>query len=106
MNASRLLSLGIVLIFVGFFVVATGALSSTGGSSSSGGFILIGPIPIVFGNGPSSGMLATVGLAITVVMVVFYLLSFFLWRSGRRREMDAGNVQVLSRSPAELLRAQ
>ena len=87
MNASRLLALGMMLIFVGFFVVAAGALM-TGGSSSTGGFILIGPIPIVFGNGPNSSMLATVGLAITVVMVVFYLLSFFLWRPGRRREMD------------------
>jgi len=33
-------------------------------------------------------MLAAVALVITVAMVALYLLSFFLWRSGRRREAE------------------
>jgi uncharacterized protein (TIGR00304 family) len=92
MNSSRLLSMGLVLIFVGFFVVFLGALTSagTGGPASSGGFILIGPIPIVFGNGPDSGLLAEVGLAITLVMVATYLASFFFWRSEKRSKTEIG----------------
>jgi uncharacterized membrane protein len=83
MNPARLAFIGFAIIFAGFLVVALGA--SLGGSGSSGGFILIGPIPIVFGSGPGSGTLAAVALVITVAMVALYLLSFFLWRSGRRK---------------------
>ena len=84
----RLASAGVAIIFVGFLVVALGTFTGPGGSSSSGGFILIGPIPIVFGSGPDSGILATVALVITAAMVALYLLSFLFWRSGRRREAE------------------
>jgi len=86
----RLASVGVAIIFVGFLVVALGTLTGSGGSSSGGGFILIGPIPIVFGSGPNSGILATVALVITAAMVALYLLSLLFWRSGRRREADGG----------------
>ncbi len=88
MNTARLMWLGITIIFAGFLVVALGATLGSGGSSSSGGFILIGPIPIVFGSGPNSGMLAAVALLVTVAMVAVYFLSFLFWRSGRRREAE------------------
>ena len=84
----RLASVGVAIIFVGFLVVALGTFTGPGGSSSSGGFILIGPIPIVFGSGPDSGILATVALVITAAMVALYLLSFLFWRSGGRRESE------------------
>ncbi len=87
MNPRRA-SVGVAIIFVGFLVVALGTFTGSGGSSSSGGVILIGPIPIVFGSGPDSGILATVALVITAAMVAFYLLSFLFWRSGRRREAE------------------
>jgi uncharacterized membrane protein len=90
MSQARLAFLGMGIIFVGFVVVAFGAALGSGGTSSSGGFILIGPFPIVFGSGPNSGMLAAVGLAITIVVVALYLLSFFLWRSSGRREAEIG----------------
>jgi len=90
MNPARLTWVGVAVIFVGFLVVALGASVGSGGSSSSGGFILIGPIPIVFGNGPDSGTLAAVAFVITVAMVAVYLLSFFLLRSERRREVGVG----------------
>ncbi len=90
MNPARLLLLGVAIIFVGFAVLLAGALSGPSAAGSSGGFILIGPIPIVFGSGPNSGMLAAVGVAITVVMVALYLVSFFLWRAERRRETEMG----------------
>lgn len=90
MNQARLALLGIAIIFVGFVVVALGASVGTGKATSTGGFILIGPVPIVFGTGPNSGMLAAVGVVITVAVVAVYLLSFFLWRSRRRREAEIG----------------
>ena len=89
MNPARLTLLGFAIILAGFLVVVFGALTGPSGSTSSGGFILVGPVPIVFGSGPDSGMLAEVALVITVAMVAFYLLSIFLWRSGRRREAEA-----------------
>ena len=89
MNSARLAFLGVAIIFVGFVVVALGTFTGPSGSGSSGGFILIGPIPIVFGSGPNSGMLVAVALVITVAMVALYLLSFLFWRSGERREAEA-----------------
>ncbi len=86
MNRSRLMLLGVVIMVVGFAVVVTGSLYGPGGSGSSGGFILIGPIPIIFGSGPESGALASIALVITGAMIVLYLLSFLFWRSERRRE--------------------
>jgi uncharacterized membrane protein len=88
MNSARLIWIGFAIIFVGFLVVALGTFIGSSGSSSVGGFILIGPIPIVFGGGPESGTLAMVAIAISAVMVVVYLASFFYWSAGRRRETD------------------
>jgi len=90
MNPARLALFGVAIIFVGFVVVMAGIFTGPSGSSSSGGFILIGPIPIVFGSGPNAGTLAAVALVITVAMVALYLVSVFLWRSGRRRESEVG----------------
>lgn len=92
MDSGRLVLLGIAMVFVGFALVAAGALVGPSGPSSSGGFILIGPIPIVVGSGPNSGTLATVGLVITAAMVAVYLISLLLWRSGKRREAGAGTL--------------
>jgi uncharacterized membrane protein len=95
MRSARLASLGILVIFVGFIVVFIGALQGASGSTSSGGFILIGPIPIVFGNGPNSGYLASVALAVSAVMIAFYVLSFLAWSRGRRREAGIGSKSGL-----------
>ena len=85
MNPAKMVWLGFAIMFVGFLVVALGAITGAGGSGSSGWFILIGPIPIVFGSGPNSGMLATVALVIALAMVGVYLVSLLAWRSGRGR---------------------
>jgi uncharacterized membrane protein len=90
MSKAALTWFGVAIILVGFLVVALGASLGSGGSSSSEGFILIGPVPIVFGSGPNTGQLTLVGLVVTVAVVVFYVISFFFWRSGRRREAEVG----------------
>jgi uncharacterized membrane protein len=91
MNSANLASLGMLTIFAGFLVVIIGAILGAGGSSPIAGFILIGPIPIVFGSGPNSSILAPVALAISAVVVAVYLVSFFIWGWGRRREAEVGS---------------
>jgi uncharacterized membrane protein len=88
MNSTNLASLGMLIIFSGFLVVIIGAVLGADGSTSSGGFILIGPIPIVFGSGPNSSMLASVALAISAIMIAVYLVSFLTWAWKRRREAE------------------
>jgi uncharacterized membrane protein len=87
-NSTNLVSVGVLIIFAGFVVVIVGAVFGAGASSTAGGFILIGPIPIVFGSGPNSGMLGSVAVAISAVMVAVYLVSFFVWGLGRRRKAE------------------
>lgn len=85
MNPARLLLLGFGIILTGFVVVVVGAFQ--GGSSSGGGFILIGPVPIAFGSGPHSGTLVELGVILTVAAILLYLVPFLAWRS-RQREAD------------------
>jgi uncharacterized membrane protein len=88
MNSTNLASLGMLIIFAGFLVVIVGAVLGADGSTSSGGFILIGPIPIVFGSGPNSSMLTSVALAISAVMIAVYFVSFLTGGRKRRREAE------------------
>lgn len=88
MDAAKLMPIGFALTLVGFFVVAVGAATGGGGSGSAGGFVLIGPVPIIFGSGPNSGTLVEVGALLTVVMVAVYLAAFLAWRSRVRRARD------------------
>jgi uncharacterized membrane protein len=68
-----LIVLGISLVFVGIAVIiAVSALS--GGSSSVGGVILIGPIPIVFGAGPDGAWLIVLSVVLTIISVVLFLI--------------------------------
>jgi uncharacterized membrane protein len=89
MNPGRLALAGIAIAFVGFLLVAIGTAAGQGAAGSSGGFVLIGPVPIVFGSGPNSGFLAAAGVVITVAMVGVYLVSFLIVRSRREREAEA-----------------
>ncbi len=67
------LLLGITLFFVGIAVLIVASMV-LGGSGSVGGVILIGPIPIVFGAGPDAGWLIVVGIIVTVLSVVLFLV--------------------------------
>ena len=68
-----LLLLGITLVFLGILVIVVTALA-LGGSGSVGGVILIGPIPIVFGAGSEAGWLIAVGVALTIISIVLFLV--------------------------------
>ena len=70
----KLYAVGVVLIFLGFAMIVLG--SFTGSNASVGGFVLIGPVPIVFGSGKDAGLLAILSVAaglITIVMVYLML---------------------------------
>lgn len=67
---------GIVAIFIGFILVFVGsAVQSTSTKSSdvkTGGVILIGPIPIIFGNDKNT-IITTVILAIILMIIAYFL---------------------------------
>lgn len=69
--------IGFFIIVLGMFFLAASALSSEG-SVSFGGFVLIGPFPIVFGAGPSAHWLVLFAIILGVLTVV---LSLIFWRN-------------------------
>lgn len=51
MQSEWVIAAGIALVFIGFLLLIAGSLLGSGdGEVRSGGVILIGPIPIIFGN--------------------------------------------------------
>jgi len=68
-----LLILGIVLVFVGVIVLVVIA-SIFSGSSSSGVVVFIGPFPIVFGSGPKATWLILIGIILSVISLVLFLV--------------------------------
>jgi uncharacterized protein (TIGR00304 family) len=67
-----LFAVGILVVLAGFALVAYGSMSQ--GSVSTGGFILIGPFPIVFGSGGNGPQLAILSVLVGIVMLVLLTL--------------------------------
>lgn len=74
---------GILVIFIGFILLFVGtAMQGTTGSQQTakttdvktGGVILIGPIPIIFGN--DKGMVITGVVMAIIIMILAYLLFY------------------------------
>jgi len=85
---NRLLAAGLAIILVGVALVVLG--SGPQGNISTGGFILIGPFPIVFGTGPGAGQLAELALAVGLLMLL--LLAVLAWRlTQSARDHSGGN---------------
>lgn len=81
MNSSTIIIAGIIVILIGFIITILGtALQSTSnnnnqsGEVKTGGVLLIGPIPIIFGNDKSFIILGAT-LAI-ILMVLAYILFY------------------------------
>ncbi|HXY82281.1 MAG TPA: DUF131 domain-containing protein [Candidatus Saccharimonadales bacterium] len=62
------------MIFIGILLLMVGPLSSPNGVSG-GGVILIGPIPILFGNGTYSTPLIVVSAVITIIALIFFVFA-------------------------------
>ena len=76
MTNSTVVSAGMMLILVGFLVVAAGILASTKTSETTvkgGGVVFLGPIPIIFGSDRSSAVV--VSLLAVALMAAAFLLS-------------------------------
>lgn len=87
MARSALFLAGFFIILAGFVLVIVGSASQTG--VSSGGFILIGPFPIVFGTGGNGGQLAILSVAAGVILIV--MTAIWAWRLSQRGR-DASKV--------------
>ena len=59
--ALLLLLPGGCFVFLGFAMIVLG--SFTGSNASVEGFVLIGPVPIVFGSGKDAGLIAILSVA-------------------------------------------
>jgi uncharacterized membrane protein len=68
----NLIILGIALIFVGIVVVVVASV--VWGSRSFGAVIFIGPFPIVFGSGPNATWLILIGVILSVVSVIIFVV--------------------------------
>jgi len=62
------MALGFVLVVAGTAAVVFGSVGQTG--ASTGGFILIGPFPIVFGTGSRGSELALLSLLLGGLMIL------------------------------------
>ena len=67
------LMLGFVVVIIGIILVMIASLFG-GGSTSVGGVIFIGPFPIVIGAGPDAVWLIAISIAISIVMVLAFVL--------------------------------
>ena len=67
------LMLGFVVVIIGIILVMAASLLG-GGSASVGGIIFIGPFPIVIGAGPDAVWLSAISTAISVVMILAFVL--------------------------------
>jgi uncharacterized membrane protein len=70
----------LVMFILGFFIILTGiviiaaATVVSGGSASFGGFIFVGPIPIVFGAGPGATWLVLFAMILGIISIVLFLM--------------------------------
>ena len=69
----KLMTVGLLIFLLGLALIFLGA--ATEGGFSAGGFILIGPFPIVFGAGPSGVTLAILSIALGAAVLALV----FLW---------------------------
>jgi len=63
------------LVFIGMVVMMVASFTQGHGTTSGGAVILIGPIPIVLGNGSESAWLITLAAVITAIALVASLLA-------------------------------
>jgi len=86
---NRLLVVGFLLVVVG--VAMAGAGSAEEGNVSTGGFVIIGPVPIVFGTGSDGGRSALLSAVLGGLMLAIMLLMALRFRdlsSKGNREID------------------
>ena len=77
MNVSMLIIAGIIIVFIGMIIIFIGSvlqLTSKTEEVHTGGVIMIGPIPIIFGN--DKGLIIT-GVIFAIILMVLYYILFY-----------------------------
>ncbi|MCX8205168.1 MAG: DUF131 domain-containing protein [Candidatus Nezhaarchaeota archaeon] len=74
-NAIGLASLAMLLIFLGLVLITLSFISSAKGRASGGGFVLIGPFPIVFG---TTAKMLRVALVFALASLLLILLALYV----------------------------
>ncbi|OYT40715.1 MAG: hypothetical protein B6U89_01310 [Desulfurococcales archaeon ex4484_58] len=68
------ISIGLLLVFIGIILLFIGSIKGSGEKSvSTGGVLIIGPIPIIFGSNQK------IALAMLVLAVILTVLLFILY---------------------------
>jgi len=83
-SPAELITLGILITFVGFFIVFFAVIYGIFKSSSKGeakaeggGVIIIGPIPIVFGSSQKVAKIVMIlAIILLIVAILFYLMPY------------------------------
>ena len=75
MGLSWIFLASFALIFIGMILMIIASSTQGHGIASGGAVILIGPIPIILGNGPESGWLILLAAIITAVALAVSLLT-------------------------------
>jgi uncharacterized protein (TIGR00304 family) len=79
-------ALGIVLVIIGLLVIVAAIVFASKGESNKGdmrgaGIIMIGPIPIIFGNDKKYvKTILTLALALTTVALIIIVINYWLLR--------------------------
>ena len=76
-KSNMLVLFGIIIIFIGIIVLFVGTVLQSSSKNSevhTGGVILIGPIPIIFGNDKS---MIVIGIVFAIVIMVLWYLLFY-----------------------------
>ncbi len=77
MNTSFLIIAGIIIVFVGIILIFIGSISQSTSKTTevhTGGIIMIGPIPIIFGNDKS---LILTGVIFAIILMILYYILFY-----------------------------
>jgi uncharacterized protein (TIGR00304 family) len=77
-QANLVIIVGIIAIFIGFVLVFAGTVMQASSNKTSdvktGGIILIGPIPIIFGS--DKGTIVTAVVMAIIIMILAYFLFY------------------------------
>jgi len=69
----KMFFLGFILMFAGVIILLLASLLS-GLKISLGGIIMIGPIPIIFGAGENLALLIMLGVVLTIICLIIFLV--------------------------------
>ncbi len=84
MLTKKLYPFGLALLLGGLVLITVGSFQ--GGNVSAGGFVLIGPFPIVFGSGKYGGFLAVLSVVAGLIVLVMVYVALRGARAGRTPE--------------------